>query len=127
MYHSITLCGRVGAEPESRTVKNNLLMVSFSMAIDIKGAAGKTTIWPKITVFGKTAEIVSQYVHKGSVVLVEGRLSPDATTGGPKVYQGKDGVFKASYDIVAEKVQLVQREEKPAVPTLAAEDDIIPF
>ena len=129
MFHSITLAGRVGQEPDVRTTKTGLEMASFSVAIDIKGQKGtKITIWPKITAFGQLSKIVSQYIHKGSVVLVEGRLSPDATTGTPKIYAKKDGSMAASYDIVAEKVQVIARDKENTPKVFMDEQTIeIPF
>ena len=107
MFHSITLVGRLGAEPEVKTTKSGLKMASFSVAVDVKGKEKKVTIWPKVTAFGALSDIVSQYVHKGSTVLVEGRLSPDPATGAPKIYSKKDGTQGTSYDIIAEKVQVI--------------------
>ena len=127
MFHNIILTGRTGAEPEVKTTKTGLKMASFSVAVDVKGKDKKVTIWPKITAFGALSDIVSQYVHKGSTVLVEGRLSPDAATGAPKVYTGKDGVPKASYDIVAEKVQVLSGPATNGYSMDFSADPEIPF
>lgn len=129
MFHTITLIGRVGQDPETRTTKTGLEMATFSAAVDIKGQKGtKLTVWPKITAFGQLSKIVSQYVHKGSTVFVEGRLSPDATTGAPKIYTKKDGSMASSYDIVAEKVQVIASDKtsSPAIPTFDDPSDL-PF
>ena len=129
MFHTVTLAGRVGQEPDVRTTKSGLEMASFSVAVDIKGQKGtKITIWPKITAFGQLSKIVGQYVHKGSVVLVEGRLSPDAQTGAPKIYAKKDGSMAASYDIVAEKVQVIAGDKETAPKVFTDEQAVdIPF
>ena len=129
MFHSITLVGRLGGEPEAKTTMSGLNLATFNMAVDIKSKDKKVTIWPRITVFGALSEVVMQYAHKGTVVLVEGRLSPDPVTGGPKVYQRRDGTMAASYDIIAEKVQLIGGSEKPAVAPQETDDiiDDIPF
>jgi len=129
MFHSITLVGRLGADPEAKTTMSGLNMALFNMAVDIKSKDKKVTIWPRITVFGALSEVVMQYARKGTVVLVEGRLSPDPVTGGPKVYQRRDGTMAASYDIIAEKVQLIGGSEKPAVAPQETDDiiDDIPF
>ena len=132
MFHSITLVGRVGAEPEAKTTMSGLKLASFNLAVDIKSKDKKITIWPRITAFGSLSDIVTQYVHKGTVLLVEGRLSPDPTTGGPKVYQKRDGTMAASYDITAEKIQLIGGGEKPSTgPSIEGLENIeeidIPF
>ena len=109
MYHKISLIGRVGRDPENKTIKSGLQLSSFSIAVDIHGKTTdqKVTIWPKITVFDSAADFVRDYVKKGDLVLVEGRLSPDPVTGNPKVFQKKDGGYASSYEIIGEKVQLL--------------------
>ena len=109
MYHKISMIGRVGRDPEIRTVKSGLQLSSFSIAVDIHGKAKdqKVTIWPKITVFDSAADFVRDHVKKGDLVMVEGRFSPDPATGTPKLYQKKNGSYGSSYDIVGEKVQLL--------------------
>ena len=106
-------------------------LASFNLAVDIKSKDRKITIWPRITAFGSLSDIVAQYVHKGTVLLVEGRLSTDPITGGPKVYQKRDGTMAASYDINADKIQLISGGEKPSVepiPEVPNDIDIdIPF
>lgn len=111
MFHTVTLCGRVGQAPDVKVTKSGLKMATFSMAIDIKGKDKKVTIWPKVTAFGSLSDIVEKYTQKGSLVIVEGRLSPDPVTGAPKIFSKKDGSQAASYDIVAEKVQVLQKQE----------------
>ena len=92
MYHKISMIGRVGRDPEIKTVKSGLQLSSFSIAVDIHGKAKdqKVTIWPKITVFDSAADIVRDHVKKGDLVMVEGRFSPDPATGTPKLYQKKN-------------------------------------
>ena len=80
----------------------------------------------------------NQYLSKGSKVLVEGRLSADPNTGGPRVWTGQDGSTRASFEITAQTVRfLSSRGEIPtgggaeggmmdAGDMLPAEDDI-PF
>jgi single-strand DNA-binding protein len=47
------------------------------------------------------------YLHKGSMVLVEGRLSADTKTGGPKTFTRQDGTVSASFEIVANTVRFL--------------------
>ena len=114
MYHKISLIGRVGRDPENKTIKSGMQLSSFSIAVDIHGKTNdqKVTIWPKITVFDSAAEFVREYVKKGDLVLVEGRLSPDPVTGGPKVFQKKNGIYGSSYEIIGEKVQLLSSKNR---------------
>ncbi|MBQ6482240.1 MAG: single-stranded DNA-binding protein [Anaerolineaceae bacterium] len=132
MYHKISMIGRVGRDPEMKTVKGGLQLSSFSIAVDIHGKAKdqKVTIWPKVTVFDTAADFVKEHVKKGDLVLVEGRLSPDPATGTPKLYQKKNGSYGSSYDIVGEKVQLLSsknRQRNNAEPLAQGIPEDIPF
>jgi single-strand DNA-binding protein len=95
-----------------------------------------------VSVFGKQAEIVNQYLRKGRLALVEGRLVVDPQTGGPRVFQGKDGTHKASLEIAANTVRFLsspaeeqtapaaapQPPAKPAAKRPAGgNDDDVPF
>ena len=87
------------------------------------------TTWFRVTVWGKQAESVNQYLQKGSKVLVEGRITPDAN-GGPRVYQKKDGTWAGSYDVTAENVRFMSAKGETSgssTDTDEAGDDDIPF
>ena len=132
MYHRISMIGRVGRDPEIKTVKGGLLLSSFSVAIDIHGKTKdqKVTVWMKITVFDTVADFVREHVKKGDLVLIEGRLSPDPATGLPKIFQKKNGSYSSTYDIVGEKVQLLSsknRQHNAAEPISQSFPDDIPF
>jgi single-strand DNA-binding protein len=71
----------------------------------------KETTWFKISVWGKTAENCSQYLHKGSMVLVEGRLVYDPETGGPRMYSRKDGTLGTDFEVSASTVRFLSSQE----------------
>jgi len=56
---------------------------------------------------GKQAEICNQYVKKGSKVLVEGRLTPDQSSGGPRIWTDQSGSPRASYEVTANTVRFL--------------------
>jgi single-strand DNA-binding protein len=58
-------------------------------------------------VWGKMAETCNQYLKKGSKVLVEGRLTADAATGGPRIWTGQDGSPRASFEVTAQTVRFL--------------------
>ena len=112
MYQTTTVIGRLGRDPEMRYMPNGDPVTSFSVATDRaytdrNGQKVKETTWFRVSVFGKQAENVNQYLHKGSMVLVEGRLGIDAKTGGPKVFTRQDGTVSASFEIVANTVRFL--------------------
>jgi single-strand DNA-binding protein len=58
-------------------------------------------------VFGKQAETVNQYLSKGKMVLVEGRLRVDPKTGGPATFTRQDGTIGTSFEILANTVRFL--------------------
>ena len=70
-------------------------VTTFSVAA---GNRKDETVWFRVSTWEKQAEVCNQYLHKGSKVLVEGALKPDAQ-GNPRVYQRKDGTWSASFDV----------------------------
>jgi single-strand DNA-binding protein len=96
----------------------------------------KETIWFRVTTWGKQAEICNQYLKKGSKVLIEGRLTPDKNTGGPRIWNKQDGSMGASFEVTAGTVRFLSSRgelsgEAPMMggmegAEIPAEDDI-PF
>jgi single-strand DNA-binding protein len=102
MYQSITIIGNLGRDPEMRYMPNGDPVTSFSVATsrqynDRNGQKVKETTWFRVSVFGKMAENTNQYLHKGSMVLVEGRLRVDPKTGGPTTFTRQDGTVGANF------------------------------
>jgi single-strand DNA-binding protein len=112
MWHTIIIVGNLGKDPEMRYIPSGQAVTSFSVATSRQytansGTTMKETAWFRVSVWGKQAETCNQYLKKGSKVLVEGRLTPDQTTGGPKTYTKKDGTAGASYDVTANMVRFL--------------------
>ncbi len=115
MFQTIILIGNLGKEPEMRYTPSGQPVVSFSLATNrsYKGADGqpvKETTWFRVTAWGKQAETCNQYLHKGSKVLVEGRLTPDPDTGGPRIWES-NGKMGASYEVTASTVRFLSGRE----------------
>ena len=81
-------------------------VTTFSVATSRKYGEIDETTWFRVSVWGKQAESCNQYLHKGSKVLVEGRLRPDSN-GNPTVFQRKDGTTGASFEVTAENVRFL--------------------
>jgi single-strand DNA-binding protein len=129
MYHTVIVAGCLGKDPESRYTPDGKPITSFSVAVNhfynkSDGEKVKETIWFRVTAMGKIAEVCGQYLKKKSRVIVEGHLSADKETGGPKVWTAKDGTPRASYEIVAQTVRFL--DPKPAEGERAP-DDVSPF
>jgi single-strand DNA-binding protein len=106
MYQKLILIGNLGKEPETRYTAKGDPVTSFSVATSRKYGEKDETTWFRVSVWGKQAESCNQYLHKGSKVLVEGRLRPDSN-GNPTVFQRKDGTTGASFEVTAENVRFL--------------------
>ncbi|MBN1919622.1 MAG: single-stranded DNA-binding protein [Anaerolineae bacterium] len=112
MYHKVTIVGHLGKDPEMRYTPDGTPVTTFSVASSRKwsntdGSQGEETVWFRITVWRRQAETAAQYLQKGRLVLVEGRLTPDKATGGPRVWTGQDGTPRASFEITAENIRFL--------------------
>ena len=136
MWHTIIIAGNVGRDPEMRYTPSGQAVTSFSVATDdsYKASDGervKRTIWFRISAWGKLAETCSQYLHKGSKVLVEGRLQANES-GNPETFQRSDGSTSASFEVIANTVRfLSSKGEGPGsgeeVGGTAESSEEIPF
>lgn len=120
MYSKLIIIGNLGGDPEIRYLPSGDPVAQFSVATSRKTKTETETTWYKVSLFGKQAELVAKYLHKGSKVLVEGRLRPD-TNGCPRVYQRKDGTWASGFEVTAETVRFLdsRTDSEPA------DDDIV--
>jgi single-strand DNA-binding protein len=112
MYHKIILVGNLGRDPEMRYAPSGDPITNFSMATSEKwtgqdGQKQERTIWWRVSVWGKQAETVNQYLKKGSKVLVEGSMVADPKTGNPRLWSGQDGQTRASFEVRAQAVKFL--------------------
>lgn len=138
MYHTIIIVGNLGRDPEMRYTPNGQSVTTFSVASNrqyqnSEGQNVKETIWFRITVWGKTAETCNNFLRKGSKVLVEGRLTPDPSTGSPRIWTKQDGTSGSSYEVTASTVRFLtsRGEAEGGMPSQdagdAGDEDSIPF
>jgi single-strand DNA-binding protein len=93
--NKVILLGNVGKDPEIRSTGSGMTVANFSIATSerIKGADGQwtdKTEWHSLVAFQRTAEIIRDYVKKGTKLYIEGRLqtsSWDDKTSGQKKYR----------------------------------------
>jgi single-strand DNA-binding protein len=120
--NSVTILGNVGKDPEIRSTGGGTTVASFSIATSYKAKEREeVTTWHNITAFGRTAEIVRDYVRKGSKLYVEGRLDNQQWE--------KDGQQHYKTVIIVNELCLLdgggKREEQPQSAEVSDED--IPF
>ncbi len=129
--NKVILVGNLGKDPELRYTASGTAVAKFSIATsetftDRQGAKQERTEWHRITAWGKLAEICGQYLSKGKMVYIEGKIRSDTWE--------QDGVKRYSYEIVADQMRMLgggrgEREaEAPfAPPEGGVPEDDIPF
>jgi single-strand DNA-binding protein len=103
--NKVILVGRLGRDPETRYTGGGQAVANFSVATDEtykdrNGEKQKRTEWHKIVVWGKQAEIAQQYLKKGSLIFIEGRIQS-------REWQDKEGQKRTSFEIVASNFRML--------------------
>jgi single-strand DNA-binding protein len=104
--NKVIIVGNLGRDPEIRYMPSGDAIANIAVATSYKskdrntGEQKELTEWHRISFFGRLAEIVGQYLKKGSSVYVEGRLQT-------RKYTDKDGVERYATDIIAEQMQML--------------------
>jgi single-strand DNA-binding protein len=103
--NKVILVGRLGRDPETRYTSGGQAVANFSVATDESykdknGERQKRTEWHKIVVWGKQAEIAQQYLKKGALIFIEGRIQS-------REWQDKEGQKRTSFEIVATNFRML--------------------
>lgn len=115
----VMLIGRLTAKPELRYTASNVPFARFSLAVNrtfSNGNGERQTDFLNIIVWRKQAENVCNYLNKGSLVSVEGRIQ----TGS---YDDKDGNKRYTTDIVADSVQFLESKGQ----SNGSNDNVTPY
>ncbi len=112
--------GRLTRDPESRNLPSGQQVVSFGLATDRfftdkSGQKQQQAEFHNIVLFGKLAEIASQYLSKGALVLIEGRIQT-------RSWQDSTGTKKYRTEIVAQSLQLGPKAAGKAAPWSATSE-----
>jgi len=131
-YQKITIVGNLGRDPEMRYTPDGTPVTTLNIATNRKwnnadGSKGEETTWFRVTCWKRQAEIAAQYLKKGRQVMIEGRLTPDKETGGPRVYQRQDGTHGASFEVKAERVIFLSGREDGGQGKAQQSADELPF
>ena len=114
MINSVVLVGRIGKDPELTYTANGTAIAKMSLAVDrFQKGEEKVTDWFDIVAWGKAAEFAGNYLQKGALVGIEGRLQANT-------WETKEGQKRKSVEVHAHRVQgLVKaaaQEESAAGP-----------
>jgi len=113
----VTLVGHLGNDPEARYMPNGNAVVTLSLATseswkNKQGVLQERTEWHRISVFNKLAEICAEYLKKGSLIYLEGKLRT-------RKWQDQQGNDRYSTEIIMQELQMLggkpkQNGEPPA-------------
>ena len=104
--NKVILLGNLGKDPEIKYMPNGNAVANITLATTetwndkSSGEKKEKTEWHRIVFFGKLAEIVGQYLKKGSKIYIEGKLQT-------RKWQGQDGQDRYTTEIVAEQMQML--------------------
>jgi len=113
--NKVILIGNLGAEPEVRYMPSGQAVANVRLATNESwrdketGENQERTEWHAVVFFGKLAEIVKEYLHKGSQVYVEGRIRT-------RKWQDRDGHDRYTTEIVANDMQMLGGRGGAAAP-----------
>ena len=105
MLNKIMLIGNLGRDPELQVTSDGTPVTKFSLAVSrsYKSRTGETkdeTEWFNIVAWNKLAEICEKYLHKGSKIYVEGRVSQ-------RKYTDREGVQRTSVEVIMSDMQML--------------------
>lgn len=100
----VQLIGRLGKDPESRFTPTGKKVTNFSLAVSRRwkanGESKEYTEWVNIEAWGRLGEVCQDYLKKGSLVFLEGRLKTEK-------YEDKDGETKFFTKVVTQFIQFL--------------------
>ena len=119
------LIGHLGADPESKFLKSGACVTNFNIATneswkDKDGKVQDVTEWHKVVMFGKMAETAAEYLKKGQLVYVEGRMKTDS-------WLDDQQVKRYSTSINADVFTMLGKKDKEEYPKQNDGGDDLPF
>jgi len=133
MINKAILIGNLGADPEVRYTQTGTAVANFTLATKEswtkEGSKEEKTEWHRIVAFNKLGEICGEYLSKGSLVYIEGRIQT-------RQWDDKDGNKRYTTEIVAREMKILSPrsggsskssyDEEPPLPEPSMGDDV-PF
>ena len=143
--NKVILLGRLGKDPDMRYAPSGTAIASFSLATNhsVKNVDGNwedKTEWHNVTLFGKTAEVAGEYLKKGSLAYIEGRIQTET-------WEDQNGQKRYTTKIIGNSMQLIgsrqdnqasqtappsqqtapAAQSEPTPPPPATDEDDLPF
>ena len=125
MVNKVILIGRLGRDPEIRYSGDGVAIANFNLATSEKwttqdGQKNEKTEWHKIVAFRRLAEICGEYLSKGQLVYIEGKLQT-------RKWEDQDLNKRWTTEVIANQMQMLGGGSSSAKPESNREEDEIPF
>jgi single-strand DNA-binding protein len=125
VLNKIMLIGNLGRDPEMSYTPAGKAVTKFSLAVsrrykDQGGERKEETTWFNVTAWEQLAELMHQYLRKGSKVYIEGRMTSHEFTD-------KDGNKRTGWDVIASEMEMLSPREADAGTAPATPTDDVPF
>jgi single-strand DNA-binding protein len=135
MFNQVQLIGRLGADPDVRFLADGSPVANFRIATDekVKTKAGETitrTEWHKVVMFGRMASVANDWLRKGRLIFVQGRIQT-------REYTDQNEIRRFVTEVVANNMKMMPDGKQPQtqaappppaeVPADCVPDDEIPF
>ena len=132
MLNKIMLIGNLGKDPDMSYTPQGTPITKFSLAVNRRskdrdtGERREETTWFNIVAWNQLAETINTYLHKGSKVYIEGRMTS-------RKYTDKDGVERTAWEVTANEMEMLdpkgagQGGDYGAASAGGATPDDIPF
>ena len=128
--NKVILIGRLGADPEMRYTADGTPVATFRIATtetwkNKDGAKVDQTEWHRIVAWRKLGEILGEYLKKGKLVYVEGKIQS-------REFEGRDGIKRKTFEIVATNMQMLGGSGQPGddrksgAPQGRTDEDFVP-
>lgn len=116
--NKVILVGRLGKDPETRTLQDGAMVVNFSLATSesykdkTTGEKKEVTDWHNVVLWNAPAEVAAKYLHKGDQVYIEGKMRTRSWE--------KDGVTRYTTEVIGNSLQLLGGKSSASDPAPAA-------
>lgn len=103
--NKVLLIGRLGSDPELRYTAEGVPVATFNVATsetykDKSGSKQEKTEWHRVVAWRKLGEIAGEYLKKGKLVYIEGKIQS-------RDYEGKDGIKRKTFEIIASEMKML--------------------
>lgn len=103
MFNLVVLSGRICNELELKYTQNNVPVCSFTLAVDRRGTKGedKQTDFINMVAWRTTAEFITKYFSKGSLIGIEGSIQT-------RKYKDKEGVIRTAFEVIVNQAHFME-------------------